>query len=101
MSDEQKIEEKECKCICQSKWFKKFLVVSVGSFVGVFCALSLFAALHRPPVAPCPFRGPYMRPPMAYQMHHFNRRGIPGDFHQKMVKERFNQKAQFEKGQVK
>ena len=49
MSDEIKVnheENRECKCLCHSKAFKKFLVVALGSFVGVFCALSLFAALQ-------------------------------------------------------
>ena len=72
MSDEIKvtneIENKpEHKCICQSEFFRKFLVIALGTFVGFYCALSLFAALHKPPmmhhqgfggpapiVAPCP-----------------------------------------------
>ena len=61
MSDEIKT-EKEHKCICQSEFFRKFLVVALGSFVGVFCALSLFAALHKPPMPPCPFRGHFVKP---------------------------------------
>ena len=53
MTDEIKNEEKnECKCFCKSKEFKKFLITSLGTFVGVYCALSLFAALHRPPMMP-------------------------------------------------
>jgi hypothetical protein len=72
MSDETKNvevrEEKECKCICHSKSFRKFLVIALGSFVGVYCALSLFAALHRPPMMPpAPISGPY--PCAAQPMH--------------------------------
>ena len=53
LMSEEKFEksEKECKCFCQSKYFKKFLVVALGSFVGVYLALCLFAACHKPPCA--------------------------------------------------
>ena len=47
-------EKKECKCIIGCECFKKFLIVTFGSFIGVFFALSLFAALHMPP---CPCKG--------------------------------------------
>ena len=55
MSDENKnleVQEikEEKKCFCKSEEFKKFLIVTFGSFVGVFLALSLFAALHKPPM---------------------------------------------------
>ena len=83
MSDEVKvtetIEKKECKCFCKSKEFKKFLVVALGTFVGAYCALSLFAALHRPPMMPpqgfhhrngCPCK-------MIKQHHHFDKMQIP------------------------
>ncbi len=47
----EEFENKEhCNCFCNSKGFRKFLIVALGSFVGVFCALSLFCALHRPPM---------------------------------------------------
>lgn len=59
MSEEQNtvIEtKKEHQCFCQSKGFRKFLVTALGTFVGVYAALSLFAALHRPPMMlPQPF----------------------------------------------
>ena len=89
MSDEIKTnnEEKETKCFCQSKGFRKFLVVALGSFVGVFCALSLFAALHKPPMmppAPVPFFGQGGCPcRMIHQhKHHFESapRGDRGNF---------------------
>ena len=68
MSDENKnLELKEVKeekkCICQSEEFKKFLIVTFGSFVGVFLALSLFAALHKPPMPIIPHHFG-MRPPI-------------------------------------
>lgn len=82
MTEEQNFEVKEekCNCICHSKEFKKFLVIALGSFVGVFCALSLFAALHRPP-APMPYRGGHeMRPPI-YRHCHCDRHMPPrGEF---------------------
>ena len=64
MTDEIKnVEQTEVKCLCQSKGFRKFLVIASGTFVGVFCALSLFAALHKPPMMyPGQFKGHMMRP---------------------------------------
>lgn len=58
MSNEEKltVEKQECKCFCHSEGFRKFLVTAIGTFVGVYCALSLFAALHKPPMMmPCRF----------------------------------------------
>lgn len=71
MTDENKnleIKEEETKRFYLTKGFKKFLTVALGSFVGVFCALSLFALLHKPPMHPfAPCHCNDMRP--AY--HHF------------------------------
>lgn len=53
MSEENRYEHErrhEHDCICKSMGFRKFLVVALGSFVGVFCALCLFCALHKPPM---------------------------------------------------
>ena len=47
-------EKKECGCMIHCECFKKCLIVTYGSFIGVFFALSLFAALHMPP---CPAKG--------------------------------------------
>ena len=55
MTDENKNVEEikvENKCFCKSEEFKKFIIVATGSFVGVFFALCLFSALHRPPMSP-------------------------------------------------
>ena len=82
-------EEKQCKCLCQSKEFRDFLKIALGSFVGVFCALSLFAALHKPPMPPCPF-GRMMPPPIH---HGYFNRGPAGDFHKiKMEKKNFEKR---------
>lgn len=95
MTDENKfVEVREERCFCQSKEFRKFLTVALGSFVGVFCALSLFVALHKPPMmAPAPY-GPMMRP-CHCGCHHMNRghHACKGDFHKKMMKEKFEQKS--------
>lgn len=70
MSEENNVNETKCNCFCHSKGFRKFLVVATGTFVGVYSALSLFAAIHRPPMpVPCPCGCPMMRPPMAHPMH--------------------------------
>ena len=75
------------ECFCQSKWFRKFLVKALAVFVGTYCALSLFAALHKPPVPPCPFgHGPMMRPAMHCHHHHFNKHRMhKGEFYQKKI----------------
>lgn len=97
MSEENKIVEEHHKCLCESKGFRKFLIVAGGTFVGVFLALSLFAALHKPPMMqPVPFGGPMMRP-CPCGCHHYSRvhnfeRGYRGDCHKKMVKERCDKK---------
>ena len=66
-------EEKQCKCLCCSEGFRDFLKIAAGSFVGVFFALTLFAALHKPPMSPCHFRG-MMKPPIHhgcyFKKHH-------------------------------
>ena len=77
MSDEKILEEKnqcKCGCICHNEFFQRTVAVSIGSFVGVFCAISLFAALHKPPM-PCPMGPmyPQMRPPIEHSKGHLYR----------------------------
>jgi hypothetical protein len=98
MSEENKIEFVEKKeCFCQSKWVRKFLVTAIGTFIGVFSALSLFAALHKPPVPPC--HCPRMMRPPVHQMHHQHRhyghinKGHRGDFYRKIEKTNFDRKV--------
>ena len=94
MTDENKIEKIEIKneCFCKSTWFREFLARTLAGFVGVYCALSLFAALHKPPMPPCPFtRGPMMRPPVhCYHHHnHFNHAKFKkGEFYRKNIEKR-------------
>lgn len=53
MSNENKNEQVvEKQCLCQNEFVRKTFGIALGSFVGVFCALSLFAALHKPPMMP-------------------------------------------------
>lgn len=89
MTDENKIVEERHECLCQNKYFKKFVVISAGTFVGAFLALSLFAALNKPPMPPvpqmpmpCPCQQ-MMRPDFGPQ--HFDK-GYQGDFHKKFDK---------------
>ena len=63
---------KECKCFCKSEGVKKFIIVALGSFVGVYCALSLFAALHRPPM-PCHMKYHRFMHPGIHQRANFDR----------------------------
>ena len=81
MSEEiKKCEEEKCCCVCKlikCETCKKFLIVAVGTFVGGFCALSLFAALHKPPMMHPgmhrPFHNdfPRMERPFKHHHHHF------------------------------
>ena len=76
MSEELKENEnKECKCFCKSKGFRKFLTIALGTFVGVYCALTLFAATHRPPMPPCAFgpQGGMRGCPVKVIHNHFNK----------------------------
>ena len=87
MSEEN---ERKEECLCKKKEFKDFLVVAFGSFVGVFCALSLFCALHKPPMMQMPFNPPMplqQMPMMAPQMmgNGFSMHNCP--CHKKMMKE--------------
>lgn len=87
MTDENKIIEEKHECLCQNKYFKKFVVITAGTFVGAFLAISLFAALNKPPMPvpmpmPCPCQQ-MVRPDFGPQ--HFNR-GPRGDFHKKFDK---------------
>lgn len=89
MNEENKIEVKteNCNCFCKTEGFRNFLVIALGSFVGVFSALSLFAALHKPPMIK---HIPYgIKRPCHCQMYHFHKGGPRGDFHRKMVKRDF------------
>ena len=83
MTEENCERHNKCECLCQSELFKKFLIVMVGTFLGVFFALSLFAYLHKPQ-APCPcmMHGWGMRPPMEYQMYHHHYYGPQGNWMQ-------------------
>ncbi len=81
MSDEiKKVEEKQC--FCKSEFFRNFLTVALGTFVGGFCAISLHCALNKPPVI-MPIN-PMMGQHMMYHHHHQH-----GDFHKKMMKQHF------------
>ena len=62
MSEEKK-EVKECNCFCKSEGFRNFLITALGTFAGVYMALSLFTAIHKPPM-PCPCH--FMRPAFAH-----------------------------------
>lgn len=106
MTDENKIETVEIRreCFCKSEWFKKFLTKTLAVFVGTFCALSLFSALHRPKMPPCPYghRG-MIRPAMHCHYHHFKKHDFKrGDFYRKMEKrEQLKlEKRDFDKKQI-
>ncbi len=58
---EQKQAEKK-ECLCQNEFVRKVVAVALGTFFGVFFALSLFCALHRPPMM--------MYNPMMMPSHH-------------------------------
>lgn len=100
MSDEVKVtEEKECKCFCKSEGVRNFVTIALGTFVGVYSALSLFTAIHKPPMImpPCPFAGGFGNPaPFAtpchfkHNKHHFNQgfKGDKGEFHKEFKGDR-------------
>ena len=88
MSNENRIETVEVKneCFCKSIWFKKFLTKTLAVFIGVYTALSLFAALHKPPMPPCPYaKGPMMRSAMHHHHHFYKQDRFKGDYYQKKI----------------
>ena len=101
MTEELTKEEKK-ECLCNSKWFRKFLTTALATFVGVYSALCLFAALHRPPMMPpCPFG--YGMAPAGVPCHFKNHRlrfdkEFKGDFN-KAIKEH-KAPAPFDKDRV-
>lgn len=77
MSDEIKeVKEETCKCFCKSEGVKKVAIVALGTFIGVYAALSLFAATHKPPIRP----NHHMHRPPIEQRSDIER-GPRGDFH--------------------
>ena len=99
MTDENKIVEEKCDCLCKNKYFRKFVVVAAGTFVGAFLALSLFAALNKPPQPmpmpmPCPCQQQMFRPDFGPQ--HFDR-GPRGDFHKKFEKKHADRQPRMNK----
>lgn len=103
MTDEIK-EIKHEECFCKSKGFRSFLVVSLGTFTGVFCAISLFAALHKPPMPMVPLMHPNMMQPPIHQMtggHPFDRHDCDCPCHKKMMKKHFENKIDLQnKGEL-
>jgi len=97
MTDEIKEIKKE-ECFCKNKYFRNFLVVSLGTFVGGFCAISLFAALHKPPMPMMPMMYG-MKPPCHHMMrgHHMKKHGFEHSHHKKMMKKHFENKVEFQK----
>ena len=108
MTEEQQWEQKEtckCGCICHNEFFQRTVAVAIGSFVGVFCAISLFAALHKPPM-PYPVRPmhPQMRPPIEYRGHMNRYQNNHGEFkkdrYQKWEKIKQNKDFKKEKKEI-
>lgn len=98
MSDEIK-EIKQEKCFCKSEGFRKFLVVSLGTFVGGFCAISLFAALNKPPMYPMipMMRGANMGHHHMMHGHHIKKHDCNCPCHKKMHKKQLENKIDIQK----
>ena len=72
--------ETECKCFCKSEGFRNFLITALGTFAGVYMALSLFTAIHKPPMPCRHFMPPMMHMQGQFRPHkHFN--GIDKKFY--------------------
>ena len=100
MSEENKIIVEE-KCFCKSKFFRHFAAITLGTFVGGFCALNLFAALNKPPMMPMgpmmggSMMGHHMMAPMGG--HHFKKHGCDCPCHKKMMKKMMEDKVKLQK----
>lgn len=82
--------KKECNCCCK-EFLKKVGVIALGTFIGVYSGLSLFAVTHKPKFnAPIHYQIPYGGHHMHNHHHghhvmgpkHFNGdfKGAPGHF---------------------
>ena len=81
MTEETNVtEQTENKCFCKSEEFKKFEIITAGTFTGVFLALTLFAALHKPPMIHHVPYGAQFRPMGGCPCHvmHHNRHHMGG-----------------------
>ena len=89
-------ENEKKECLCQSKGFRKFLIIASGSFVGVYLALSLFFAIHKPPVfIPFPPQAQVQCPcAMMHHMRKFDRPNKPN--FEKRIPQDFGQRPPFE-----
>ncbi len=67
------VETEHKKQLGISEDFKKFLIVTFGTFIGFYFALSLFAAVHNPMIKSCHCN----KPPVLSQMYY---PGINQDF---------------------
>ena len=95
MSNENETIKNET-CFCKSEGFKKFVVVSLGTFVGGFCAISLFTALHKPPMMPMmPMMPKYHMGMQHMGGHHIKKHDCNCPCHKKMMKKHFENKAEF------
>ena len=74
---ETNVEKKECPCkICAAckEVGKKVLVIALGTFIGVYGSLSLFAVTHKP-------KFKKFNAPMHYQMPHHGHHHMMGHKH--------------------
>ena len=65
--------------------FRKFLIVMIGTFLGVFFALNLFTALNKPSM-PCP--------PKSYSYNHYEYRMDPDVDHEYFNEDVFGREVQ-------
>ena len=96
-NNEIKVIQEE-KCFCKSKFFKSFASVALGTFVGGFCAISLFAALNKPPMMP--FHHPMMsgfHHPHHHMMQTHHKHHKDCKCRKEMLKKHFEKKMDFEK----
>ena len=79
--EKNEIKETGCNCFCKSEGFRNFVVIALGTFAGVYMALSLFTAIHKPPM-PCPR---HFMPPIQMQgqfrPHHRDFKGFYKKFY--------------------
>jgi len=79
INEEKQTKENECVCKCflKSEFLKKVLAIALGTFIGVYGSLSLFAATHKPPIKKF-HRMEHVMPPMH---HHPHMNNGPAGFH--------------------
>ena len=96
-TENKEVKDSNCTCLCAHPLTKKILTIALGSFIGCYCALSLFSAIHKPPIPKMPPMGLPPAQQMMYHPHHHSISDFERRPHFDKEKHNFNQSKDFKK----